>query len=152
MSPAKHHLVDAPLDLGNNIYHYEPKTSPTHDDNHSRVPLTAEAYAGTSPPKLSILCTWLDGATTPRVKKYVDGYRARFRTAHLLLIGTVFLDISVRTFGALRAQLQPARDAISRIMGQQRNHSEPQQQPAGPDDILLHIFSHGGCNRALQLA
>lgn len=161
MPPANRPL-DEPLDLGYNIFHYEPSVSPTHDDNHNSMPLANGTDPRTSPPRLIILCTWLGGATTPRINKYVAGYRRVFPTAHLLLIRTIFLDISVRTFGTLRAQLQPAREAISKILGQQRNPSEQQEQqaglfshdgsPDGPDDVLLHIFSHGGCNRALQLA
>ncbi|KAK8001698.1 hypothetical protein PG991_013920 [Apiospora marii] len=160
--PSANRSLDEPLDLGHNIFHYEPNVIPTYDDNHSPVLLASESNAGTSPPKLIILCTWLGGATTPRVNKYVAGYRRMFPTAHLLLIRTIVLDITVRTFGALRAQLQPARDAISKILGQQRAHGEQEEQQAdlfshngstdGPNDILLHIFSHGGCNRALQLA
>ncbi|KAK8137531.1 hypothetical protein PG984_003024, partial [Apiospora sp. TS-2023a] len=145
---------DEPFHLGNNIFHYEPSINPTYVDNHSTVTLAAENNAGTSPPRLIILCTWLGGATTPRINKYVAGYRAMFPTAHLLLIRTVFLDISVPS-------ASPGRDFEN--TGQARNHSEQPQQQAGhfnvsnvgstdgPNDILLQIFSHGGCNRALQL-
>ncbi|KAK7966249.1 DNA repair protein rhp57 [Apiospora aurea] len=149
--------TEEPIDLGNNVFLYQPATiiSP-HDANTSALP-AAEADLETPPPppRLIILCTWLGGVTTPRVNKYVAGYQALYPTAHLLLIRTVFLDISVRTFATLRAHLQPVRDAISRIMEQHPNGDGLNSGGGGADGadgILLHIFSHGGCNCALQLA
>ncbi|KAK8067277.1 hypothetical protein PG997_014024 [Apiospora hydei] len=138
--------TEEPIDLGNNIFLYETTTTKSHNDaNTSPLPAAEADLETPPPPRLIILCTWLGGATTQRVNKYVAGYQALYPT-HLLLIRTVFIDISLRTFAALRAQLQPARDAISRIMEQHPNDDGLN------NGILLHIFSHGGCNRALQLA
>jgi hypothetical protein len=66
----------------------------------------------------------------------------------VLLIRTVFPDLTVRSFATLRARLQPARDAIASILA---------PLSAGEDDgrtrrdVLLHLFSNGGSSMAAQL-
>ncbi|KAJ5708217.1 hypothetical protein N7488_008018 [Penicillium malachiteum] len=77
----------------------------------------------TSDPALIILCTWLGGATPRRIQHYVAGYRAF----------------------TLHTRLAPARDVIRRFIG-----SATGEERSG--SILLHIFSHGGCNSAIQSA
>ncbi|KAF6822553.1 hypothetical protein CMUS01_11043 [Colletotrichum musicola] len=110
--------------LGNNIFLYEPAEPRAANDNS---------------PGLVVLCTWLGGSTTRRVGKYVAGYRALFPHAKILLIRTVFADISLRSFASIRARLAPARDVIIESL---QNGAE----------IMMHVFSHGGCNTAIQLA
>lgn len=124
------------VSLGNNIFLIEPagngnasSTSP-NDGNG---------------PSLIILCTWLGGATTRRIAKYVEGYRTSFPDATLILIRTVLADITARSFDSLRSRLQPARDAILRAL-------QSPLSPAPAPNVLLHVFSHGGCNTAIQLA
>ncbi|KAF6796939.1 hypothetical protein CSOJ01_13108 [Colletotrichum sojae] len=114
------------LSLGNNTFLYEPSPSDT-------------PRAANDGPGLVVLCTWLGGSTTRRVGKYVSGYRALFPHAKILLIRTVFADISLRSFASIRARLSPARDVIIESL---QNGAE----------MLLHVFSHGGCNTAIQLA
>jgi len=92
-------------------------------------------------PSLIVLCTWQGGATTPRVSKYVEGYRALFPRATVLLVRTVLADLTRRSFAAIRSRLQPARDIILQHLSS-----------ASPASLLLHIFSHGGCNTAIQLS
>ena len=92
-------------------------------------------------PSMIILCTWLGGATTRRIAKYVEGYQALFPRATLVLIRTVLADITARSFAAVRSRLQPARDVIIQAL-----------QSDTPQTLLLHAFSHGGCNTAIQLA
>jgi hypothetical protein len=74
----------------------------------------------------------------------------------VLLIRTVFLDISARSFATVRARLQPARAAITMILQETAAppHDSVQNTPSSDDarDVLLHVFSHGGCNTAIQLA
>ena len=91
-------------------------------------------------PALITLCTWLGGATPQRIQKYISGYRALYPISAILLITTHILEISALPFSVLHARLAPARDVIRRYV---KN---------GTDSILLHIFSHGGCNTAIQLA
>ena len=116
--------------LGNNIFLIEPA-------DHAS---TTRSDSGGGP-SLIILCTWLGGATTRRIAKYVEGYQAAFPGATLILIRTVLADITTRSFAAVRSRLQPARDAIIQAL-----------QSETPQDLLLHAFSHGGCNTAIQLA
>lgn len=91
-------------------------------------------------PAMVVLCTWLGGATVPRITKYTTRYRQLFPRAQILLICTTILDITLRSFAQLRAALQPARNAIRAVV------------TIPGDSILLHVFSHGGCNTAIQLA
>ncbi|KAI9372695.1 hypothetical protein BJX61DRAFT_542423 [Aspergillus egyptiacus] len=97
-------------------------------------------------PALIVLCTWLGGATPRRIAKYVAGHRQTFPHSAILLLTTTMLDVTVRSFSAIRARLQPAREAIRRILG--RNAGDTEKNPNG---VLLHIFSHGGGNMAIQL-
>ncbi|ETS73438.1 hypothetical protein PFICI_15043 [Pestalotiopsis fici W106-1] len=126
-----------PLDLGNNIFLYRPASA-------SVSPLNDREEDITPAPTLVIICTWLGGASTPRVHKYVAGYRARYPQTYILLLRTVFADLAFRSFTALRARLRPARAAIVDILQKTAASSSGR-------DVLLHVFSHGGCNTALQL-
>ncbi|KAL4875324.1 hypothetical protein BJY04DRAFT_164940 [Aspergillus karnatakaensis] len=116
-----------------NIWLYEPSTT----DNDA-LPDGA--------PALIILCTWLGGATPRRIAKYVGYHRQLFPQSAILLITTGMIDITVRSFSVIRARLQPAREAIRRILGPDAGDSEK-----NPDGVLLHVFSHGGSNIAIQL-
>ena len=136
------------VSLGNNIFLFEPSVQPAaaaHDTGKS-----SGNGCPPPPPSLIILCTWLGGATTPRIAKYIEGYQKAFPGATLVLIRTVLADISTRSFTAVRSRLQPARDAIIKAL------QPPTGEPGVPDTanphVLLHIFSHGGCNTAIQLA
>jgi len=135
-SPAKtlHGTIAEFRDLSHNIFFYEPTTAAPHGDGE---------VVATS---LIILCTWLGGATTRRIDKYLTKYRLLFPDTAILLIRTTILDISARSFKSLRIRLAPARDAISRVIAR-RNDLNDQSQGC----VLLHIFSHGGCNTAIQL-
>jgi hypothetical protein len=117
--------------LGNNIFLVDP------DGNAS----TRGSLDRGSGPSLVILCTWLGGATMQRIAKYVEGYRESFPGATLILIRTVLADITARSFSAVRSRLQPAREAIIQAL-----------QSSSAPRVLLHVFSHGGCNTAIQLA
>ncbi|TLD33309.1 hypothetical protein PspLS_00340 [Pyricularia sp. CBS 133598] len=126
------------LDLGNNIFLFGPSVS-----QQGEAATSVQAHG--TPPKIVIICTWLGGATTRRVTKYVAGYQARWPSTSVLLIRTVFPDLAVRSFATLRARLQPARDAISSIL------TPESAGEGGRKDVLLHLFSNGGSNIATQL-
>ncbi|GFF87828.1 DNA repair protein rhp57 [Aspergillus udagawae] len=100
-----------------------------------------------SDPSLIILCTWLGGASPRRINKYVAQYRFLFPTSSILLITTTLPDITIRPFSVLRARLKPARDAICHIFSQKAGNTTERK-----NDALLHVFSNGGCNTAIQLA
>ncbi|KAF3480305.1 uncharacterized protein GIQ15_05652 [Arthroderma uncinatum] len=111
--------------VGNNIYLFEPPNP-----------------ASTA---LVTLCTWLGGATPQRIQKYIDGYRVLYPNSRILLITTYILEITVLPFSVLHARLAPARDVIRQVI-----FAAAEREESG--SILLHIFSHGGCNTAIQLA
>jgi hypothetical protein len=121
-------------DLGNNIYLWEPPP-PAAPKNPGYVHISPAA------PSLIILCTWLGGSTANRVDKYTSGYRTSFPNTPILLLRTVLTDISARTFRRIRTRLALARDVIKRLTAVNSHGA-----------TYLHIFSHGGCNTALQLA
>ncbi|KAG7289888.1 hypothetical protein NEMBOFW57_006265 [Staphylotrichum longicolle] len=136
--------------LGNNIFLSEPNAlSAAHSGSASA--------SECPPPSLIILCTWLGGATTRRVVKYVEGYREAFPEATIVLVRTVFADISARSFAAVRSRLRPARDAIVKALQPPPPTTTTQTTESGSasrviPQALLHMFSHGGCNTAIQLA
>ncbi|KAH8720276.1 Transmembrane protein 53 [Beauveria bassiana] len=118
--------LDLAVSIGSGIYLYDPPAKPTASD-----------------PALIILSTWLGGATPRRISKYVAGYHELYSNSAILVLTTKIADITVLPSSALHARLQPARMTIRRILSSLPNNSTP--------SILLHIFSHGGCNTALQL-
>lgn len=91
-----------------------------------------------------ILATWLGGASASRIAVYCRGYQAAYPTASILLIRTVLSDITVKTFAAVQGQLKPACDFLRSTF--------PSENPTAEGGALLHMFSHGGCNTALQLS
>ncbi|KAL7912636.1 hypothetical protein GGI35DRAFT_491152 [Trichoderma velutinum] len=93
-------------------------------------------------PQLIILCTWLGGATPPRIKKYLDGYSTLYSGSPILLITARFLEIAALPFSVLHARLAPARNIVIQHIEAEAEHPS----------ILWHIFSHGGCNSAIQMA
>jgi hypothetical protein len=56
------------------------------------------------------------------------------------------IDITIRSISAIRSRLKPAREIIRRILGLHAGGAEKTSK-----GVLLHIFSHGGSNIALQL-
>jgi len=125
------------VDLGSNIFFHQASTSDAvnarHDNNQA--------------PSLIVLCTWLGGASTRRIRKYTTKYQQLFPHACILLIRTILLDITLRSFQRVRTQLAPARDAIRKVL----RKTSPAHGNLD-NGILLHIFSHGGSNTAIQLA
>lgn len=111
MTPSQFHPLQP---IGENIHFFQPPPKP--------------GVTSTSCPALITLCTWLGGATTQRIQKYISGYRALYPDAAILLITTQILEISALPFSVLHARLAPARDVIRRFVKE------------GTDSILLHIF------------
>ncbi|RDW76654.1 TMEM53 family protein [Aspergillus mulundensis] len=118
---------------GKNIWLYHPST-------------TGNRTIPNGNPALVVMCTWLGGATPRRISKYVGYHRQLFPGSAILLIMTDMIDITVRSFSAIRARLQAARKVIRQILGQDAGDVEK-----NPNGVLLHIFSHGGSNTAIQL-
>ncbi|KAL4964496.1 TMEM53 family protein [Aspergillus stella-maris] len=126
------HLLSPLEPAGENVWLYE---HPTVDH-----------FVPDGCPALIVLCTWLGGATPRRISKYVNYHRRLFPSSSILLLTTGMIDITVRSFKTIRHRLQPAREAIRRILGPDAGDIEK-----NPKGVLLHIFSHGGSNIAIQL-
>ncbi|KAB8207721.1 hypothetical protein BDV34DRAFT_223284 [Aspergillus parasiticus] len=77
-----------------------------------------------------------------RIQKYVAGYRSLYPDSEILFITTRILELAALPSSVLHSRLTPARDYIRRKVAGMKD----------ADSILLHIFSHGGCNTAIQLA
>jgi hypothetical protein len=116
------------------LYAPEPKTQPQQSS-----PQDKDAV------KVIILATWLGGASAVRIAVYCRGYQAAYPTASILLLRTILSDITVKTFAAVQAQLEPARKFLLSAFPPEI----PQTEGGG---ALLHMFSNGGCNTALQLS
>lgn len=98
-------------------------------------------------PKVIILATWLGGASVSRISVYCRGYQSLFPTSVILLLRTVLSDITIKTFSAVQKQLQPAQDYLLSTFAKGTLTGQ-----VAEDSALLHVFSHGGCNTALQLS
>ena len=94
--------------------------------------------------KVIILATWLGGASAGRIAVYCRGYQAAYPTASILLLRTVLSDIATKSFAVVQAQLEPARKFLLSAFPPQTQHEE--------GGALLHMFSNGGCNTAVQLS
>lgn len=116
--------------LGNNIYLHPA------DSSAPKAPLDDELQC----PSIVVLCTWLGGASPRRIAKYTFKYRQTYPGTPILLIRTVMMDLALRPALLLRHRLKPAIAAISKYV------TTPE------DGILLHMFSNGGANMAVQLA
>lgn len=123
--------------IGVNIHLYEPPPSASS--------VSSVAKPNDHAPSLIILCTWLGGASPQRINKYITGHHAVHPSSAILVITTQIAEMAWLPFTAVHARLQPARDVIRRFT------SRSVAQEEGPS-VLLHIFSSGGCNVAIQLA
>lgn len=136
MDDALTRLSFAPIDpLKPNVLLYQPILS---DSSQPRSPNRRNEV------KVIILATWLGGASASRIAVYCRGYQAAFPSASILLIRTVLSDITIKSCAKVQAQLEPARQFLTSTF------------PSGVSSVkghaLLHMFSHGGCNSALQLS
>ncbi|KAM0701517.1 hypothetical protein Q7P35_009767 [Cladosporium inversicolor] len=89
-------------------------------------------------PEMIILCTWFR-ALPKHVAKYIDAHRQRYPQAQILLIESTVGDMMYTSYSVQRDRLSSVVDIVKGIAT--ANH-----------EILLHIFSNGGSNTAVQLA
>lgn len=136
-----------PLDLGSNVFLHKPHPS----REEAQIP-QGQDKTRAAPPALVILCTWQGGATTRRIAKYVSGYQQLYPTASILVIRTELADMVYRTLSTIRARLKPARDVVTGTLVQPIQGAGPSNNNKNNNpSVLLHMFSHGGCNIAIQL-
>jgi len=89
-------------------------------------------------PEMIILCTWFR-ALPKHIAKYIHAHRQRYPQAQILVIESVVGDMMYTPYSVQRSRLSSVVDIIKGLAT--ANH-----------EILLHIFSNGGSNSAVQLA
>ena len=94
-------------------------------------------------PSLVVLCTWMSAARK-HISKYTQQYRQRYPDADILVIESGVAEMVYRSNPSQQLWLQPARDVLlSHTSQHARGHSQRQ--------AVLHIFSNGGSQCAIQL-
>jgi hypothetical protein len=89
-------------------------------------------------PDMIILCTWFR-ALPKHIAKYVNTHRQRYPQAQILVIESTVGDMMYTPYSVQRSRLHPVVDILKGIA-------------AAKGEILLHIFSNGGSNTAVQVA
>ncbi|KAF2114258.1 hypothetical protein BDV96DRAFT_453290, partial [Lophiotrema nucula] len=103
---------------------------------HQTFDTSEKPPTGTSP-DLIILFSWTS-ANGRHVLKYTSKYQALFPTSRILVVTTSIKDLCFRSSSAKQSRLQPA---VNRILSYGNN-----------DNILIHVFSEGGSNKAVEFA
>lgn len=93
---------------------------------------------------LVVLCTWMS-ANRRHIAKYTDQYRTQYPGADILVVESSIADIFYRSNQTQQHRLRPAHDILhSHITGPAKDLDRGQ--------VLLHVFSNGGAQCAVQLA
>jgi len=96
-----------------------------------------DAVPDPTSPKLIALFTWM-AAQDAHIAKYIVGYQAMYPSSAILLVKAPMENV-FRVANA-RAEVVPAIPAMKAILGD-ANSSEDDGKP----ELLLHVFSNGGC-------
>jgi hypothetical protein len=88
-------------------------------------------------PDLLILFSWT-GARKRHVLRYVRSYQSLFPLSRILVITTTIEDLCFHSSAVKQSRLQPAVEQIVSYVNVTR--------------ILVHVFSEGGANKAVELA
>lgn len=94
-------------------------------------------------PSIIVLCTWT-GAQIRYIAKYTAEYQALFQSTRIMVITTSAKDLCFRNSKRKQSRLLPAVERIA-------SYKYLDQQGMS-DGILLHVFSEGGSNKAVELA
>jgi hypothetical protein len=95
-------------------------------------------------PSLVVLCTWMS-AHRKHISKYTQQYCKQYPDAEILIVESEVADLTYRTHSSQQVRLKPARDVLLSLTSQ---HAEGH----GQRQAVLHIFSNGGSQSAIQLA
>jgi hypothetical protein len=92
-------------------------------------------------PSLIVLCTWT-GANDRHIRSYREKYQRKFPSTPGMLITTTIVDLCIRDSKSKQERLRPAVEWIAKRL------------PIVPiaKQILMHVFSEGGSNKACELA
>jgi hypothetical protein len=92
-------------------------------------------------PSLVILCTWMS-ANRKHIAKYTDQYRQQYPEADILVVESGVADMVYRSKQSQQHRLRPASDILL-------SHLSSTAHERG---AVLHMFSNGGAQCAVQLA
>jgi hypothetical protein len=113
----------------------------TNTISYHRQPSKKVSHNG---PSLVILCTWMS-ANRKHIAKYTQQYRQQYEHADILVVESGVLDMVYRTIQSQQTRLRPARDILL-------SHLSSTVQDPGQQGAVLHMFSNGGAQCAVQLA
>lgn len=89
-------------------------------------------------PDVVILCTWFR-ALPKHIAKYVESHQQRSPQAQILVIESTVGDMMYTPYSVQRERLSPVVDILKGFNAMNQ-------------EILMHVFSNGGSNTAVQLA
>lgn len=89
-------------------------------------------------PEMIILCTWFR-ALPKHIAKYIDAHQKRYPQAQILVLESTVGDMMYTPYSVQRDRLNSVVEIVKGIATANR-------------EILLHIFSNGGSNTAVQVA
>lgn len=106
-------------------------------------PIMHSTSSSSSRPSLILLCPWT-GAQNRYIAKYAGAYQTLFPSTRIMIITTTAKDLLFRNSERKQSRLKPAVHRIS---------SYKYLNDAGVNNgILMHVFSEGGSNKAVELA
>lgn len=94
-------------------------------------------------PSLVVLCTWMSAARK-HISKYTQQYRQQYTDADILVVESGVAEMVYRSNSSQQIRLQPARDVLL-------SHASKHAQGHGQRQAVLHVFSNGGSQCAIQL-
>jgi hypothetical protein len=92
-------------------------------------------------PSLIVLCTWTE-ANYRHIQSYREEYQVMFPLTPGMLITTTIVDVCIRDSKSKQKRLLPAVKWIADQLPKERTAKQ----------ILMHVFSEGGSNKACELA
>ncbi|GAB7325159.1 hypothetical protein MBLNU13_g09239t1 [Cladosporium sp. NU13] len=109
--------------------------------SYSRQPHQKTSQNG---PSLVVLCTWMSAACK-HISKYTQQYRQQYPDADILVVESGVAEMVYRSNPSQQIRLQPARDVLL-------SHTSQNAQGHSQREAVLHVFSNGGSQCAIQLA
>ena len=111
-------------------------------------PQARPSRGSVSHPSLIILMTWMS-ASPMHISKYIKEYQARFPNSCILTITSDPADYLLRPTFVRRRCIAPAVKAI--VASCYPSAPSTRAEVLATPDIILHVFSNGGCYQALNL-
>ncbi|KAI0573214.1 Indole-diterpene biosynthesis protein [Pyrenophora tritici-repentis] len=105
------------------------KYSPNNEQKASE-----DSKDNVEPPAMVVLCPWT-GAKSGHIDFYTERYKELYPFADIVVITTSLIDICFRSSESKQKRLASALEPIK-----------------GKENLLMHVFSDGGSNKACELA